>query len=129
MSGSARLVAAIQVADQGNSLGSVEGTPMLEERIFWIFSHNRHTQRLAAFKQWSSVALRGEQQTLSLSFSLSLSLSLFLSLSLSLSLFTALCPHCSCSDSHVPRVASGACDVVSVLLVTGRLCGKSGCAN
>ena len=44
-------------------------------------------------------------------------------------LFTALCPHCSCSDSHVPRVTSGACDVVSVLLVTGRLCGESGRAN
>ena len=44
-------------------------------------------------------------------------------------LFTALCPHCSCSDSHVPSVTSVVCDAVPVLLVTGRLCGESGRAN
>ena len=65
------------------------GTPMLEERIFWILSLSRHARRLAAFKHWSSVALRGGtnlKKNSRLFRSLSLSFSLFLSLSLSLSL-------------------------------------------
>ena len=84
MSGFAGLVAATQVADQGNSLGSVEGTPMLEERNFWILFHSRHAPRLAAFVFFFFFLF-------SLSLFLSFSLSLFLSFSLSLFLFSLAC--------------------------------------